>query len=72
MSMSDEERLAWGAKEADARMRDLSVRTAEGLRAAQANARRRAQAAGMTRTQAARAVADALRARAEGDGEGGR
>ena len=61
--MTDSERDAWGDSEANFRMVDLSDRTAEGLRMAQANAERRRNAVGASRVGAAEAVSTALRNR---------
>lgn len=61
--MSHEEELAWGEREADARMRDLMVRSREGLIAAQDNAEARRKAAGLSRNRAAELVSYATRRR---------
>lgn len=59
--MTDAEMLAWGAAESSARQSDLSVRSSEGLRTAQANAERRRKAIGATIGQAADMVIRANR-----------
>ena len=59
--MSDAEMLAWGAAESAARQADLEVRSAEGLRTAQANAERRRKAIGAAIGQAADMVIRANR-----------
>lgn len=59
--MTDAELLAWGAAESEARKADLTVRSAEGLRVAQANAETRRKAIGASRNQAADAVIRANR-----------
>lgn len=59
--MTREEELAWGRTEAAARIADLSVRTAEGLRTAQDNAERRRKAAGLSRSRATALVIEANR-----------
>jgi hypothetical protein len=59
--MTDADMLAWGAAESAARQADLSVRSAEGLRTAQANAERRRKDIGATIGQAADMVIRANR-----------
>ncbi len=59
--MTDADMLAWGAAESDARKADLSVRSAEGLRVAQANAERRRKAINASVSQAANMVIRANR-----------
>lgn len=59
--MNDADMSAWGAAESAARQEDLKVRSAEGLRAAQANAETRRKAIGATRGQAADMVIRANR-----------
>lgn len=57
--MTAEQALEWGEAERAARMADLQVRTADGLRQAQANAESRRKAIGATRSQASVLVNDA-------------
>lgn len=59
--MTAAEMLAWGAAESAARQADLKVRSAEGLRAAQANAELRRKAIGATVGQASDMVIRANR-----------
>lgn len=59
--MTDDERIAWGRQEADCRKVDLTVRSAAGLAAAQANAEARRKSIGASRLWASSAVSDALR-----------
>ncbi len=61
--MTSEQMLAWGKAEAEARQADLSVRTVEGLKAAQENAEARRKLIGASRSAAASMVSDALRAK---------
>jgi len=60
--MTDADMAAWGASESAARQSDLAVRSAEGLRVAQANAKTRRKAIGATVGQAADMVIRANRA----------
>lgn len=60
--MTEAQLLAWGQAESAARIADLAVRSAEGLKAAQANAETRRKAIGATRGQAADLVVLANRA----------
>ena len=60
--MTEAQLLAWGQAEAAARIADLAVRSAEGLKAAQENAETRRKAIGATRGQAADLVVLATRA----------
>ena len=60
--MTEAQLLAWGQAEAAARIADLAVRSAEGLKAAQENAETRRKAIGATRGQAADLVVLANRA----------
>lgn len=59
--MTDEQCLAWGREESAARIADLAVRSADGLRIAQANADVRRKAIGATSGQAADMVIRANR-----------
>jgi len=59
--MTPEQITQWGRAEADARIADLSVRSPDGLIAAQRNASARRRAIGATIGQAASAVSDATR-----------
>lgn len=61
--MTEEQRLAWGELEAQARARDLLVPGREGLIQAQKQAEIRRQAVGATKDEAAQAVLDAIHAR---------
>lgn len=60
--MTEAQLLAWGQAESAARIADLAVRSAEGLKAAQENAETRRKAIGATRGQAADLVVLANRA----------
>lgn len=60
--MTEAQQLAWGSQEAAARIADLSVKSAEGLRVAQANAETRRKAIGATKGQASDMVIRAQRA----------
>jgi hypothetical protein len=60
--MTHAEQLEWGRLERAQRMRDLEVRGAYGLRAAQDAAEARRKAIGATRSQAGYAVIEARRA----------
>ncbi len=59
--MTRDEELEWGTAEKAARIADLTVRTPEGLRAAQANAEARRKAAGLSRSRATELVMEAGR-----------
>ena len=59
--MTSEQRMAWGVAEAAARIADLSIRSAEGLWAAQANAEARRTAIGASRSAATEMVIAANR-----------
>lgn len=59
--MTGEQRMAWGVAEAAARIADLSIRSAEGLKAAQANAEARRKMIGASRSAATAMVIDANR-----------
>jgi hypothetical protein len=61
--MTPEQMLAWGAAEHQARMADLTDRTAEGLNRAQANCEVRRKAIGASLSAAASMVRDASVAR---------
>lgn len=61
--MTAAEELAWAQAEHVARLADLTDRTPEGLRRAQANAEARRKAVGLSRSQAASAVLEAGRVR---------
>lgn len=60
--MTPEQMLAWGKAEHAARIADLSIRTPEGLAAAQKNAEARRKAIGASRSAASAMVIDATRA----------
>jgi hypothetical protein len=59
--MTPEQMLAWGIAERKARMADLEVRGAEGLRQAQANCEVRRKSIGASKSAAASMVLDASR-----------
>jgi len=59
--MTSEQRMAWGVAEAAARIADLSIKSAEGLKAAQANAEARRKVIGASRSAATEMVMDATR-----------
>jgi hypothetical protein len=59
--MTPEQMQAWGVAERKARMADLEVRGAEGLRQAQANCEARRKAIGASKSAAASMVLDASR-----------
>jgi hypothetical protein len=59
--MTDAQMLAWGRAESLARQEDLQVRSAEGLKQAQANAETRRKLIGATRSQASDMVIRANR-----------
>lgn len=62
--MSEDEMLAWGSAEHDARIADLAgVKSQEALQAAQANAERRRKAIKASRSAASRMITDASRER---------
>jgi hypothetical protein len=60
-TMTYEEEIQWGTTEAAARIADLAVRSAAGLKAAQDNAERRRKEAGLSRSRAAALVIQATR-----------
>lgn len=59
--MTDAQALAWGRAESIARKADLQIRSAEGLKQAQANAEARRKLIGATRGEAADIVIRANR-----------
>lgn len=61
--MTEEQRLAWGAAEAEARVVDLRVRSKAGLVAAQEAAKARRRAIDASVSAAASMVSTALRAK---------